>query len=416
MRGYCVGRRGEGSDLETIIPDCFLCISNEALLVLRATGTIPGWALLKEVHSFFYNETAANPYVAFLTDDGPPNVVFVPKAPSYGEQAASCFNARMEVKRIHNVVQAGCFQSVHVRRVIQCACATEESPQEFIRTYESTHNVQLSFKFGPNYPCRATDCPWPREDLMTVWTDMRTLYATRERITDGQAAIPIYQNNTNDMTLQPDQLPELSRRLARERTAMNDIVGIPYEEVQRVSALSRVQSAQNVANTFQTEETDNGGSLVRRRSVANGFVALSVSRNRREEEEGARENHFDPLAPPPSFDTGSPMGNSSMVQSTGTGGDDTAGSGIDNFQFDDSSEDEGAAEDGEDDQGGLYPYGVKGSRYFTRDEVEGGAAELVVEEHHVLASSALGRPVEVCNERRESTENRSFSKYPKFAK
>lgn len=249
VRGDLVGRSTTG-ELSVFLHGCYLCITHDMVMILRDTGNIPRWIRIQEVNEFYYNADAKFPYVAFISDAGAPDVCFIPQPPHYGAEAIKNFNAKIETLRIKHVMHETCFASVDIRRVIQIRNSPEKSVRAFVEHYERKNNCRLNFDVSVGYN-GVMSCPLPKEQLAAVWREVQQIYDSRDANTVSQSAIPLYRNNTNDPTLSAAQLQQLSRRMARERSTRNDIVGVSYEEARRVQVpTTRVtQSPQSPSST-----------------------------------------------------------------------------------------------------------------------------------------------------------------------
>ncbi|KAG5471476.1 hypothetical protein LSCM1_01567 [Leishmania martiniquensis] len=256
LRGDVVGRNAS-NELYVALRGAYLCITHDSVLVMRDTGNIPRWIKLQEVREFYYNVTSSRPFVAFLSDPGAPDIIFIPQPPIFGPDAVRCFSPSLEVLRLRHVIHETCFASLETRRVIDIDVA-EVSVRSFVERYEREMRRNLDLDPARGY-AGVLSCPLPKEQLAQVWREVQGIYATRDPNLVSRAAIPLYQNNTNDTALTADQLQTLSRRLARERASRDDIVGLSYEEAQRIQAParrnSRLHHRHHPASSRQGEST-----------------------------------------------------------------------------------------------------------------------------------------------------------------
>ncbi|CAG9579435.1 hypothetical_protein_-_conserved [Leishmania major strain Friedlin] len=239
LRGDLVGRNA-GNQLYVTLRGAYLCITHDSVLVMRDTGNIPRWIKLQEVREFYYNVTSSRPFVAFLSDPGSPDIIFLPQPPVFGREAIRCFSPSLEVLRLRHVIHETCFASLEIRRVINIKIA-DMSVRSFVECYERETRRVLDLDPARCY-AGVLSCPLPKEQLAQVWREVQGIYAARDPSVISNTAIPLYQNNTNDTALTGDQLETLSRRLARERRSRDDVVGMPYEEAQRIQAPVRRDS------------------------------------------------------------------------------------------------------------------------------------------------------------------------------
>lgn len=269
VRGDLVGRTSEG-DLTIFVRGAYLCITHEMIMVFRDTGTIARWVRMQDVRCFECNSTCPKPYVAFLTDRGIPDIVFIPQPPVFGPDAIRRFNPKLEVLRVRLVVRESCLASVETRRVIQIAEASERAVRPFILRVEAENERPMNFdpasdNGGP------ISCPLPQEQLASVWRDVQEIFANRDPVAISQAAIPIYSNNANDTALTAGQLQVLERRLERERESSYDIVGMPIAEARQINPLLYLQRRRRTASQDGPRRT---GAGLRRTSTAHpGGVA-----------------------------------------------------------------------------------------------------------------------------------------------
>ncbi|KPA74466.1 hypothetical protein ABB37_09145 [Leptomonas pyrrhocoris] len=234
LRGDLVGRNASGG-LCVALRGAYLCITHDTVLLVRDTGTIPRWIKLQQVREFHYNAASSRPFVAFLSDPGAPDIIFLPQPPIYGPDAIRRFSPSVEVLRLYHIIHETCFASLEIRRVIDMAEIPEMSVRGFVARYERETGRHLDFDPAVGYSS-SLSCPLPKEQLAQVWREVQSIYASRDPSVVSRAAIPLYRNNTNDTDLSREQLETLSRRLARERASRDDIVGLSLEEAHRIEA------------------------------------------------------------------------------------------------------------------------------------------------------------------------------------
>lgn len=256
LRGDLVGRNSS-NQLYVALRGAYLCVTHDSVLVMRNTGNIPRWIKLQEVREFYYNVTSSRPFVAFISETGSPDIIFLPQPPVFGAEAIRRFSPSLEVLRLRHVIHETCFASLEIRRVINIKIA-DMSVRSFVECYEREMQRVLDLDTARCY-AGVLSCPLPKEQLAQVWREVQGIYASRDQSVISHAAIPLYQNNTNDTALTRDQLETLSRRLARERASRDDIVGMPYEEAQRIQAParrdSRLHSRHNLTTLHLHETT-----------------------------------------------------------------------------------------------------------------------------------------------------------------
>lgn len=240
LRGDLVGRNAS-NQLCVTLRGAYLCITHDTVIVMRDTGNIPRWIKLQQVREFHYNAASSRPFVSFLSDPGAPDIIFIPQPPIYGPDAIRRFSPSLEVLRLYHIIHETCFASLEIRRVINIQEIPEMSVRGFVARYERETGRTLDFDPARGY-AGVLSCPLPKEQLAQVWREVQGIYAARDPAVVSRAAIPLYQNNTNDTDLSREQLETLSRRLARERSSRDDIVGLPYEEAHRIQVPVRRDS------------------------------------------------------------------------------------------------------------------------------------------------------------------------------
>ncbi|GET91261.1 hypothetical protein, conserved [Leishmania tarentolae] len=250
LRGDVVGRNAS-NQLSVTLRGAYICITHDSVLVMRDTGNIPQWIKLHEVREFYYNVTSARPFVAFLSEAGSPDIIFLPQPPVFGREAVRRFSPSLEVLRLRHVIHETCFASLVIRRVINIKM-TDMCVRRFVECYERETGRALDLDSSRCY-AGVLSCPLPKEQLAQVWREVQDIYASRDEFALSHAAIPLYENNTNDTALTRDQLETLSRRLARERASRDDIVGMPYEEAQRIEAPARRDSRHHRTSSHSHE-------------------------------------------------------------------------------------------------------------------------------------------------------------------
>lgn len=217
-----------------LVTGCFLCLSHDTAFVMRESGHIARWVTLNHVSRFTYCADCAHPYLSFLSDDGYPDIVFVPRAPSFGTVSKKEFNAKLKVLEVRRVVHDTCFASVMERRVIEIKLSPIQDVHAFVAD-EIKKGRQ--FNFSGNQPDGIVSCPLPKEQLGNVWREVQNIFSERDPTTEHNAAVPLYTNNTNEVPLSKDQLSLLETRLNRERGKKEDqIVGVSYAHAQNMSS------------------------------------------------------------------------------------------------------------------------------------------------------------------------------------
>lgn len=211
----------------------FLCISHDTVFVMNDCGQILRWVHLNHVFKFCYNISGDRLYFAFITDEGYPDIVFLPQPPSFGEESLKNYCPVLEVLRVQRVVHETCFASVDERRVIELVERREERFDLFVKAEEEITGRPLQFT-PSTLPDGMVSCPLPKEQLGNLWREVQSLYASRGLSTVSNAAVPLYDNNTNEVPLTKEQMEMLTQRLNRERGQCDQIVGVSYAHAQRM--------------------------------------------------------------------------------------------------------------------------------------------------------------------------------------
>lgn len=213
----------------------FLCISHDTVFVINESGHIVRWVHLNHVSKFCYNISGESLYFGFISDEGYPDILFLPQAPSFGEESLKNFCPVLEVLRVQRVIHETCFASVVERRVIELVERFENSFDLFIKAEEEALGRPLQF-FPSTQPDGMVSCPLPKEQLGNLWREVQNLYAERGLSTLSNAGVPLYDNNTNEVPLTKEQMGLLTQRLNRERGQRDQIVGVSYAQAQRIES------------------------------------------------------------------------------------------------------------------------------------------------------------------------------------
>eukprot|EP00796_Vickermania_ingenoplastis_P009702 gene9702-6799_t len=232
VRGDMIGQDGSG-EVCPLVKGAFLCVSHDTVFVMRDTGHITRWVSLNRVNRFYFNITGDHPYFALISDPGYPDILFVPQPPFFGTESVQDFSGKLEVLRVHRVIHDTCFASVMERRVIEIVERTkDEGAAEFLKSEEASG---YQFQFTPStLPDGVVSCPLPKEQLGNLWREVQTIFAERDQATLNSAAVPLYENNTNEVPLTREQMEIISQRLNRERGQRDQIVGVSYAQAQRI--------------------------------------------------------------------------------------------------------------------------------------------------------------------------------------
>lgn len=211
----------------------FLCISHDTVFVMNDCGHILRWVHLNHVSKFCYNISGDSLYFAFITDEGYPDIVFIPQPPSFGEESLKNYCPVLEVLRVQRVVHETCFASVVERRVIELVERREWRFDLFINAEEQATGRPLQLT-PSTLPDGMVSCPLPKEQLGNLWREVQSLYTSRGLSAASNAAVPLYDNNTNEVPLTKEQMEMLTQRLNRERGQRDQIVGVSYAQAQRM--------------------------------------------------------------------------------------------------------------------------------------------------------------------------------------
>ncbi|EPY18752.1 hypothetical protein STCU_09788 [Strigomonas culicis] len=247
VRGNLVGRDSNG-DLEVTLRGIYLCITHDMILLMRPTGAVCKWVHLKDIKAFYYNHTCYRPFVCFMCERPALDLTFVLQPPAYGEQAARSFNPKVETLRIHRILHATCFTSVaEARRVIHLHYTPEPSVRSFVEVYEDTAGRRLNFDSFVA-ASGGISCPLPKEQLAAVWEEVVAAFQENRESAGDRAAIPLYVDNTNDVSFTSEQVSALLRRLQRQRSSGDEIVGVSFTEAQREVAQVPARHSRSVSS------------------------------------------------------------------------------------------------------------------------------------------------------------------------
>lgn len=222
----------------------FLCISHDTVFVMRESGNIMRWVSLHHVSRFYYSINGESPFFAFISDPGYPDIIFTPQPPGFGSDSIQNFCPKLEVLRVQRVVHDTCFASVVERRVIELVERREDRAGLFIKTEEGNG---YHFQFTPStLPDGVVSCPLPKEQLGNLWREVQNIFSERDQATMSSAAVPLYENNTNEVPLTKEQMEMITQRLNRERAQRDQIVGVSYAQAQLIEEDGNLDSAENI--------------------------------------------------------------------------------------------------------------------------------------------------------------------------
>ncbi|PWU96790.1 hypothetical protein C3747_252g7 [Trypanosoma cruzi] len=226
IRGDLVGHDHEGN-AEVWLPNAYLCITHDMVLVMRENGTIPRWIHLYNVNTFEYNTVAKRPFFAFLTDDPSPDVLFIPKPPVYGPVAISNFSGKKVVLNVCSILREACFASNGIRRATEFLDADWASS---VREYFNTKEKTRRFKFSPlDGFDHSFSCLIPKVHLARVWREV--LREQNARSHDDVAAIPL-EGTGGQTILSGADMKSVRHQMEVERSRSHDeIVGMPLDKL-----------------------------------------------------------------------------------------------------------------------------------------------------------------------------------------
>eukprot|EP00796_Vickermania_ingenoplastis_P001673 gene1673-1038_t len=234
VRGDLMGRSADNRRTITLLKGGFLCVSHDTAMVLRDEGGAYCEVRLQHVEHFRYNYSCPQPYLAFISDVGHTDVIFVPSPPLFGHDSISRFNAREEVIRVHRIVHETCFCSQDIRRVIQIQEVEARSVQRFVDELIAEFEAVRVDLLDPQAHYSVADVHLP-----AVWEQAQeNTRRLRTRSTQSETAIPLYGNHTNQV-LTTEQLEALQRRLEAEPRPPNEIVGISLQEAEQLAVTDR---------------------------------------------------------------------------------------------------------------------------------------------------------------------------------
>eukprot|EP00796_Vickermania_ingenoplastis_P001665 gene1666-1031_t len=227
--GHFIGRDKTG-DLNISINSCILCLTYDTIFAARVAGPVPTWLFQCSVQEFRYNIDCPRPYFALLSDAGAPDMVFTPATPPIGQFLPELpFDAKLEVERILYVMHQCCFRSTDARRVIRFTPCTQRTIREFVADVEAELERPLDLRFvtqRANHP----KCPDQAINLREVWRGVGTSVANMDSYTVENAAVPLYETNTNNTSLSTEQV-QMVRSLVEAHELDDELVGLALGSV-----------------------------------------------------------------------------------------------------------------------------------------------------------------------------------------
>lgn len=227
--GNLIGRSKEG-ELQISLKNCYLCMTCDMIFPVRATGTIPTWLFQSSVREFRYNTESSSPYVAFLSDQGAPDIVFAPcPHPLSVFLPGYRMSPKVEVERIRFTLHSCCFASMEARRVIQFHPSPYPSVRTFVAGVEAEFGAPLDFRFVTTRKNHTPFCAAP-VNLKEVWRAAGTSAGNMDHYTMENAAVPIYDTFTNSTELSLEQV-HMVRSLVEQQNLDDELVGLALSSV-----------------------------------------------------------------------------------------------------------------------------------------------------------------------------------------
>lgn len=221
--------------LEVVLKSSYLTITHDVLLVMTDPGNFPRWVPLQEVDCFHYNVVSHQPFVAFLTDEGAPDIVFVPQPPAFGADAIRNYDPQFEVLRIAKVMRDACFASCTIRRVIKMTEVADHSVSAYARRMAREGRPLVTAASPAYVKMNAGGCLVEREQLASVWQHVQSYLLQQSAAGQDNLAIPIYTDTATQINLTPEELLQLNRRLEAERESAHDVVGVVLSSMRRAA-------------------------------------------------------------------------------------------------------------------------------------------------------------------------------------
>lgn len=232
--GHLIGHSPSG-ELQITLKNGFLIVTSDLVLAARSAGSVPTWVYHKSIQEFRYNNECGRPYVAFLTDDGVPDIIFCPGDTYRGEYLPNVkVPEAIEIERIRHVMHESCFGNVEARRVISFQPAKEATIRGFVAAQESAGR---HFDFELASQKAGTPCPEGCVSLRDVWRTAGITTSGFDMNTIENAAVPIYDTHANKVPVAQEQLAAM-QQLVEDHNYDSELVGLPLDSVTALPLLA----------------------------------------------------------------------------------------------------------------------------------------------------------------------------------
>lgn len=227
--GNCLGRDADGK-LQISLKNCFLCITNEMVMPVRGSGTIPVWLAQCHIIECYYNYKATRPYIALISDPGECDIIFSPSLPELGMYLPGFpFSPSMQVQRLIYILHQCCFANSEVRRVITFTEIKETTIHGFVDRVERERQRELELRLRVPHG-RSPICPEGNVNIRGLYSTVQAHSAEIDRHVVENAAVPLYDTNPNNTPISAEHL-QLMRSLVEKTQLEGELVGLALESV-----------------------------------------------------------------------------------------------------------------------------------------------------------------------------------------
>lgn len=230
---YCHGNflgRDAEDKLQISLKNCFMCITNEMVMPVRSSGTIPVWLEQCHIMACYYNYKAARPYIALISDPGEVDFIFSPSLPEFGVYLPKFpFSPSMQVQRLVFLLHQCCFANSDVRRVITFTEIKETTIHGFVDRVERERQRPLELRLRLPHG-RSPICPEGHVHIRGLYSTVQAASAEIDRHVVENAAVPLYDTNPNNTPFSAEHL-QLMRSLVEQRQLEDELVGLALESV-----------------------------------------------------------------------------------------------------------------------------------------------------------------------------------------
>lgn len=323
-----------GNKSYVMVEGCHLVVDHDYAFVVSAAGEAVHWVELCRVHTFHYKADTPRPYAVFLSDGEMADILFLARPNPKGrflpdrtaasgrsreggsqherEKANKGLSEEFCIRRLASVMRRTCYGCVETRRAIIVKAVPFSSLIKWVEWWHSGAGSELgsmsSLSTYPNRDAAASrgtklylelakkryhypGFPLTRKPLKKVWTTLNEISSQINIAQRDSTAVPLYEWNTNSVSVTPQQLEIVSQLLEQESMEDQSIVGISLSDFPSVEELL-VRETSNAGSVSASGEDLGGASTARLRAAV--LVATNLERN---ETAVYREEAEDPPSP-----------------------------------------------------------------------------------------------------------------------